>query len=420
MLHHTRTWAHFALILVVVLLSLSIVAAQEAKPEAVGLRPDAPTYAVHGPYWVGTREMEIPAKDTKPALKLTLWYPAANPKNAEEKFTYKLMQKYEPPLEADMIIYGRALYEAAPNTTAAPYPLVVLSHGFASSPGYYAYLGEHLASYGFMVLAPDHLEKYYFSDNAWQDMPASSIDRPQDTIRVLDYAEDLNKNSDLFKGFIDMKQVAVAGHSYGGYTALAAAGARYDLKPYNARCAALPKDDPDQFLCQPLVPYEQDMATHAGLPSLPDGLWPSWSDPRVKAIVTMAGDSYLFDKAGLAEIKIPVLALGGTLDDSTPYAWGVRPTYDNISSKQKALVTFNDGNHYMFLSSCKDAPWLLPLGFYFFCSDTVWDVDRVHDLTNHFATAFLLNELKGDKEAAKALAPDAVSFPGIKYESQGF
>jgi hypothetical protein len=55
-----------------------------------------------------------------------------------------------------------------------------------------------------------------------------------------------------------------------------------------------------------------------------------------------------------------------------------------------------------------------------FCSDSVWDMDRAHDLINHFTTAFLLATLKDDAEAAAALAPDAVSFPGITYEAQGF
>ncbi len=44
-------------------------------------------------------------------------------------------------------------------------------------------------------------------------------------------------------------------------------------------------------------------------------------------------------------------------------------------------------------------------------------MDRVHDLTNHFTTAFLLAEFYDDADAAAALAPDAVSFPGIDYET---
>lgn len=55
-----------------------------------------------------------------------------------------------------------------------------------------------------------------------------------------------------------------------------------------------------------------------------------------------------------------------------------------------------------------------------FCFDAVWDMTRVHDLTNHFATAFLTAELYEDEAAAAVLAPDAVQFPGIEYQTTGF
>lgn len=41
-------------------------------------------------------------------------------------------------------------------------------------------------------------------------------------------------------------------------------------------------------------------------------------------------------------------------------------------------------------------------------------------LTNGGMAAFLLAELKGDTEAAKALAPANVVFPGIQYETTVF
>ena len=50
--------------------------------------------------------------------------------------------------------------------------------------------------------------------------------------------------------------------------------------------------------------------------------------------------------------------------------------------------------------------WLVDLGLFWGCSDPVWDMDRAHDLINHFATAFFLATLKDDAEAAAALAPD--------------
>ena len=54
---------------------------------------------------------------------------------------------------------------------------------------------------------------------------------------------------------------------------------------------------------------------------------------------------------------------------------------------------------------------IVALGLEVFCTDPVWDMDRAHDLINHFATAFLLAELKGDGEAAEALAPENVELP---------
>jgi predicted dienelactone hydrolase len=140
----------------------------------------------------------------------------------------------------------------------------------------------------------------------------------------------------------------------------------------------------------------------------------------VDAIVPMAGDAYFFDQAGLAEITVPVMAIGGTLDTGTPYLWGTHPTYEYVSSPTKARIAFENAEHMIFTSTCEALPFFAEIGLYEFCSDAVWDVNRTHDLTNHFATAFLLAELKQDTAAAAALVPDAVAFPGVTYEAQGF
>ena len=158
------------------------------------------------------------------------------------------------------------------------------------------------------------------------------------------------------------------------------------------------------------------MAARAGLDPMPQGLWPSMGDPRVTAIIPMAGDSYLFDKAGLSKITIPMMAMGGTADTGTPYGWGVKPAYDHASSTQKALVAFMGGEHFIFETPCENEPWIVEHPVYgWFCFDPVWDKTRVLDLINHFSTAFLLDTLKGDEAAHAALLPDAVNFPGIEY-----
>ena len=280
---------------------------------------------------------------------------------------------------------------------------------------------EHYASYGFIILSPEHIEGLYPSDFASDPMAISdlwktSIDRPLDIKQTLDYAEQLTAAGGALAGLIDMAHVAVAGHSYGGYTTLAMAGAPYETAALNARCAQLPADDPNIYLCTSIVPKEAEMAARAGLAPMPQGLWPSMGDARVTAIIPMAGDSWLFDKAGLAKITIPMMAMGGTADTSTFYDWGAKPAYDNASSAQKALVTFVGGEHLIFGTPCENEPWIVePPAYGFFCFDPVWDKTRVLDLIDHFSTAFLLDTLKGDKKAHAALLPDAINFPGIEY-----
>ncbi|MBZ0301696.1 MAG: alpha/beta fold hydrolase [Anaerolineae bacterium] len=410
-----RRWILLSLLLLLVFIVPTL--AQEEGPPQVGLRPDAPTYALHGPYWVGTQEFVI--EDAERPIPLTVWYPALNPENKEESVAYTPIIKWVTMPEGDYTVIGRALRDASPDAVDAPYPLIVFSHGYAAFPARHAYFPEHLASYGFVVVAPDHPEHWYFEGDPNRDVLQITADRPRDIVRVLDYADSLTGSGGMFEGLIDMDQVAISGHSYGGYTALAAAGARYDLEAYNTYCADV-SDDPavsEVLFCPQIVPNEVELARLAGLDPMPEGLWPSMGDPRIKAVLPLAGDAYLFGNDGLAEVTIPMLAMGGTLDTSTPYAWGARFAYDHIGSQQKSLVGIESAEHSLFNTPCNDELWMLDIGAHYFCSDAVWDMDRAHDLINHFATAFLLDVLKGDAEAHAALLAENVDFPGIAYET---
>lgn len=394
--------------------------AQENAPPK-GLRPDAPAYAVHGPYAVGTREFVIDP-DTERPIPLFVWYPALNADGAEEAITYTIRVKWQPAPDIPTVVYGHALRDAVPDLSGGPYPVLVLSPGYGTNVASYTYLVEHVASYGFVVLGTEHLEGVYLAEeNPMRDIPMSTVERPRDVRRALDFAEELTAVGGALEGLMDLDKVAVAGHSSGGYTALAAAGGRFDISAFNARCeAARAADDPNAWLCADLEPNEAAIAAMAGFDPMPEGLWPSLGDDRVDAIISMAGDSYLFDQAGLAEITVPVLAMGGTADTGTPFDWGVGPTFANVSSPQKVLVAFEGAEHAIFANGCEVMPWLVDIDFWWMCIDSIWDRDRTNDLTNHFATAFLLATLKGDTDAAAALAPEAASFPGITYETVGY
>jgi len=388
--------------------------AQEPVPAAVGNRPDAPTYGVRGMFPVGTRDLVV--ADGAP-LDLTLRYPALNTDSVDEAIQYPCVIKLDMLAGMSAAISGRALADATPDTTGAPYPLVVISPGFGVGRSAYAWLAEHLASHGFAVIALEHAERV---DESLSTFWRGAIVRPNDISAVLDYAEAQTVNG-AWTEPIDMSQIAVVGHSYGGYTALAMAGATLNLSEMTTFCdAAEAAGDPSVWLCGLILPYASDMATLAGLDAIPDGLWDSWGDARVDAIVPMAGDAYFFGESGLANVTVPVMALGGTADTGTPCAWGTEMTYNHVASAHRVRVGFENAEHMIFGTACDDFPLFAEVGFYAFCSDTVWDMDRAHDLISHFTTAFLLAELNDDREAAAALTPDAVRFAGVTYDTEGY
>ncbi|MBN1967201.1 MAG: hypothetical protein JW910_21285 [Anaerolineae bacterium] len=406
------------LIMVLALPALAVVpfaGAQEGPPR-VGLRPDAPRYALHGPYWVGTRTID--ANTGERPTKVLLWYPAVNPTGAEEAITYGAP------------IVGHALGGATPDLAHGPYPLVIFAHGMNGTPPEASYLTEHLASHGFVVMA------MAFADNMAQPMemlPLSAfIMRPRDVSWLIDYATTLNATEGDFAGMIVIDRVAVTGHSLGGYTTFAAGGARWTA-PLSADdwCTVYPDTTmPPEFgsfkLCDPSPGIAEwffnEVAALFSLESMPTDLYPSLGDPRIDAIVPLAPGMDFFGGAGTASVTVPTMVLVGSHDRFvfSYYDKYLPWVYENLGSDLKSLVVFDGADHFVFPRDC-DSMLSGPGAEYFWvCSDPVWDMDRAHDLTNHFATAFLLAVLKGDAEAAAALTPDAVNFPGITYEVQGF
>jgi dienelactone hydrolase len=101
----------------------------------------------------------------------------------------------------------------APIATDGPFPILIHSHGFG---GYPQYASQHLiqvASWGFVAAAPDHIER---------DLAANSLGKVvrgeqdvEDLRNVLKRLEKEN-SSGIFKGALNLDQVAAEGHSAGG------------------------------------------------------------------------------------------------------------------------------------------------------------------------------------------------------------
>jgi predicted dienelactone hydrolase len=384
--------------------------AAEPQPSAT----DHAQYADVGDRSVGVRSL---GADDAP-IPLTVWYPALDPPVRDSSLTYAYAINMLGAESATAIAtyQGEAEPGAAYDLADGPFPLVVLSHGFAITASSYGWLAEHLASHGMVVVAPHHRESLD-PGVLWQ----STYDRPHDVQAVLSFIDEAVRPGGEFEDLIDSETVAVVGHSYGGYTALAAGGAHIDTGAFNTACdSAYATDDPLVFLCDALSPRLSGIADAVGLGSVPPGLWPSWSASEVDAVVSMAGDAAMFGEPGLAEITVPVLAIGGTADTDSPFEWGTQLTYDHVSSDRRIEVALEDAAHLIFAGDCTSVRRILSVVSLGFCSDPAWDRTEAHDIVKHYVTAFLLSELNDEDAATAALAPTRDEPTHVSYRAEGY
>ena len=414
MINKKKTNITVIAIVVLFILFLGARSNQKKGEEVSTAQFDIPPYAEDGPYQVGIQYEEI---ESDGSLAITVWYPANS--TADQDFSYSYEIKMGKPLGTVSIASydGQAIMDGAYNLSDGPYPLVILSPGFSIGSSAYAWLAEHLASYGFVVVSPDHQEHLNPEDQLWR----SAIARPQDILSVFLYLDEEVKDGGQYEGLINTEIVALMGHSYGGYTTLAAGGAQIDMAQLQSHCEnAINEEHSAAWICEILLSHQADMAELAGQDPNTADLWPAWGDPRVDAIVSIAGDAFFFGTDGIAKIDIPVMAISGTADQDSPFSWSTEPVYQYSSSQTKVMIALQDVEHMEFTAECELIPFYLKLLSGEFCADGSLDRAYIHALTKHFTTAFLLLELIEDQNAAAVLSPEKVDFIGVDYQAQGF
>ncbi|MGB3767386.1 MAG: alpha/beta fold hydrolase, partial [Phormidesmis sp.] len=197
-------------------------------------------------------------------------------------------------------------------------PLVVLSHGFGADRFFLNYVAEHLSSHGITVVSLEHpgsnlqaLEGLPLDPDIIESpsrlLPATEfLDRPRDVSFVLNQLEQLNEQSD-FRGLFNTEDVTIIGHSLGGYTGLALAGAKLDLRSLQTFCDTI----------QPLAVSPADWLQCAAV-DLPEQQ-ADLSDDRIKQVMALNPlVGQLFGETGLSEVKVPTLLMTATKDGVTP------------------------------------------------------------------------------------------------------
>ncbi len=205
-------------------------------------------------------------------------------------------------------------------------PVILFSHGLGGSCKNYQYLGQNWAQNDLVSVHVEHPGSNtasFLKNPSFKALqraaanPDNIRNRPQDMSFALDTLTKLNedKASPLYHR-LDLKHVGAAGHSFGAYTALAAAG----LAMYGP------------------------MGQHKI----------SYQDPRFAAVIAMSAPFGKGLEAGgektFADITIPCMLMTGTRDDSPigdTKAADRKKAYD-LCHMEKYEVDFQGGDHAIF------------------------------------------------------------------------
>jgi predicted dienelactone hydrolase len=217
-------------------------------------------------------------------------------------------------------------------------PVMVYSHGLGDEPRSARVVAEHLASYGFVVATPQHpgsdasqLQAFEagLSDRIY--LISDFVDRPADVSFLLDQLETLN--GEQFEGRLDLNNVGISGHSFGGYTALALAGATIDFDYLAQQCNRRFRYLNVSLLLQcdalqlPRTDYD-------------------FRDPRITSVaVKNPVNSSVFGPDGIDNIDLPVIVLAGSHDPATPAVFEQFTTFPWFSTEAKYLVLMEGQAH---------------------------------------------------------------------------
>lgn len=330
--------------------------------------------SVAGPYAAGTRADDITTETGQP-LRVQTWYPASD--DADE------------PIHAyDSLISGEAL-DAPPPVCARPRPVLLFSHGNQGLRFQSIFLTEHLATRGWIVVAPGHEGNttFDFDEARWGEV---ALRRPVDLSQSFDWlVTELAGPGGPLAGCVDPDAgFAVAGHSFGGYTAVAITGGLIE-RDHAATCSP-------GWLCD-------DVAAALG-----DTASVELTDARAWASVPMTPAAYELLAPSLSAITVPTLVMGGSLDTTTSVDAQVAPIYRGLGATPKHLAVLEEAGHFTFTDACT----LLPT--YPDCSGDYLDIPTAHRLIRGATTAFL------EEQAGLAPAPDGwlpVDDPIVSWES---
>ncbi|HEY9768604.1 MAG TPA: alpha/beta hydrolase [Coleofasciculaceae cyanobacterium] len=280
--------------------------------------------------------------------------------------------------------------EQAKKTT---FPVVVISHGLGSDRNSFRYLAQQLASYGFAVAVPEHpnsnseqLRSLLTGRINVVTEPKEFIDRPLDVKYLLDVLEK------RYGSNLNLQQVGVIGQSFGGYTALALAGASLNFEQLQKDCGEV-----DAFLNVSLLLQCRAIK----LPQMQYNL----RDPRIKAAIAINPISNtIFGRDGLEQISIPVMIVSSSGDRVAPALPEQIQPFSWLTTEQKYLVLLEGGTHFSAIAKSDSSPDPIQIPSEIIGSDTETEIARRY--LKALSVAFLTTYIKDSPKFRSYLSAD--------------
>jgi len=185
------------------------------------------TFTRPGPFGVGETTLALPT-DGAP---VEVWYPATKASVAGKPVGTYNVADWLPPALQKLIPAGFAVTYPSGGVRGVPvapgrFPLVVFSHGYAGFRDQSTFLTSWLASWGFVVAAPDHESRDLTEVLGGPKGTTTDVGDLEATISLM---QSQNQGpAGPFHGHVDTRLVGAIGHSAGGAAveALAAADPR--------------------------------------------------------------------------------------------------------------------------------------------------------------------------------------------------
>lgn len=355
----------------------SISAADKAQ-QLYTSQPDVtPELGKSGTYSVGvstlqvTNPQQLSTQDYRSledrSLTLEVWYPALV-KETDIQATYENVTRTNKAFS----VQGRSVRDANSNPEKT-YPLVVLSHGYTGYRTIMFYLGEHLASHGYVVVGIDHTDSTTadvdFKNAPSAGFPSTLINRARDQQFVLDYFT--SAKSDLAK-VVDTDLASVIGFSMGGYGAVNTVGGCYNFNQQSLKGFGFPES-----AAKALVPVFN--ICNAGRKEV-DGRW--------KAMVAFAPWGQEHNLHTLDVIQVPSLYVTGDHDDISGYEQGVKKLFEQSAAKDSFMLVYENARHNVAPHPAPEIAYAdeSDLGLYY---EPVWSSETLNRINQHMTLAFL-------------------------------